>query len=126
MDTTTVPVSRDAAQVERILDTPEVRHLIASLEATRWTGRPGYPVRTMLGMAVVKSLYALPTWTRVVALVADHAALRMVLGIGTGVSPSHWACYRFATKLREHGTLVTECIDRIGERAPRDGRADRD
>jgi len=67
----------------------------------------------MLGMALVKSLYGLPTWTRVVALVTDHAALRLVLGIGTGAAPSHWACYRFATKLREHGSLVTECIDAV-------------
>lgn len=108
-----VPVPRDAAQVDRLLETPEIRHLIASLEETRWTGRPGYPVRTMLGMALVKSLYGFPTWTRVVALVADHAALRMVLGIGNGPAPSHWACYRFATKLREHDSVVTECIDTV-------------
>ena len=44
--------------------------------ATRWTGRPGYPVRTMVGMALAKSLYTLPTWTRTVALVREHAALR--------------------------------------------------
>jgi hypothetical protein len=41
--------------------------LIAELEATRWTGRPGYPIRTMVGLALAKSLYALPTWTKVTA-----------------------------------------------------------
>jgi hypothetical protein len=26
------------------LDSPEIAELIADLEATRWTGRPGYPI----------------------------------------------------------------------------------
>jgi len=109
----TVPAARDASQVARLLGTPEIEHLIHELEDTRWTGRPGYPIRAMLGMALVKALYALPTWTRVVALVADHAALRVALGIGTDDAPSQWACYRFATKLREYGSLVTDCIDAV-------------
>ena len=108
----TVPAARDASQVARLLGTPEIEHLIHDLEDTRWTGRPGYPIRAMLGMALVKALYALPTWTRVVALVADHAALRVALGIETD-APSQWACYRFAAKLREYGSLVTECIDAV-------------
>ncbi len=66
-----------------LLASPEVASLIAELEATRWTGRPGYPIRAMVGMALVKSLYALPTWTRTAALVAEHAALRAALGCGT-------------------------------------------
>ena len=103
MATTTVPVPRDAEQVGRLLASPEIRGLIARLEETRWTGRPGYPIRTMVGLALVKSLYALTVWTRVVLLVSEHAALRKVLGIRPGAMPSHWACYRFATKMREHG-----------------------
>ncbi len=95
----TVPIPRDASQVGRLLGTPEIRAFIARLDETRWTGRPGYPIRTMLGLALVKSLYTLPTWTRVVALVREHAALRKVLGIRAGDMPSQWACYRFATKL---------------------------
>ena len=45
--------------------------MIADLEATRWTGRPGYPLRAMIGMALVKSIYAIPTWTPTVRLVRD-------------------------------------------------------
>jgi hypothetical protein len=66
------------------------------LEAVRWTGRPGYPVRAMVGICLVKSLYAIPTWSRTVALVAEHPALQTVLGC----APSQWACYRFAKMLR--------------------------
>ena len=70
-----VPLNRGADQIRRLLSTPEVSALVADLEATRWTGRPGYPIRTMVGMTLVKSLYVLPTWTRTVRLVIEHAAL---------------------------------------------------
>jgi len=98
---TTVPPARDAQQVSALLDSPGIARLIADLDATRSTGRPGYPVRTMVGLAVVKSLYALPTWTRTVALVRDQAALRNVLG----AVPSVHAAYRFAAKLRKHADV---------------------
>jgi len=102
------------AALEQLLDSPEIGHLIEELEATRWTGRPGYPIRTMIGMALAKSLYALPTWTRVVALVAEHWKLQRVLGC-EGDPPSKWAAYRFAAKLRENGDKVERCIDAVVE-----------
>ena len=40
----------------------------------------------------------------------DHAALRVALGIGADEMPSHWACYRFAAKLRDCGDALDECI----------------
>ncbi len=101
-----VPSNRGAEQIKRLLASPEIRDLIADLEATRWTGRPGYPIRTMVGMALAKSLYALPTWTRTVRLVAEHAALRQAIG-GT---PSVDACYRFTAKLRQHKGALDACV----------------
>jgi hypothetical protein len=86
--------------------------LIAGLEATRWTGRPGYPIRTMVGLTLAKSLYALPTWTKVVALVREHWALQRALGC-EGDPPSVYAAYRFAEKLRKHGAMVERCIDGV-------------
>lgn len=77
--TKVTPASR-AEQVRTLLDSPEVAGLVSYLEATRWTGRPGYPVRTMVGLMLTKSVYALPPWTRTVALVREHAGLRAVLG----------------------------------------------
>lgn len=77
---TTVPRRCDVEQLAGLLDSPEIARLVADLEATRWTGRPGYPMRALVGMALAKSLYALPTWTRTVALVTEHAALRAALG----------------------------------------------
>jgi IS5 family transposase len=99
---------RNAQQVGALLDLPEIAELIATLDETRWTGRPGYPVRAMVGMALVKGVYALPTWSRTARLVADHDGLRQVLG---GIAPSVYACYRFAAKLREHGDALDICLD---------------
>jgi transposase, IS5 family len=104
----------DAVQVAALLDSPEIGQLVAELAATRWTGRPGYPLRMMVGMALAKSIYALPTWTRTVALVSEHAALRSALGCTDPASvPSVHACYRFAAKLRAFKPLLDACLDRV-------------
>jgi Transposase DDE domain len=92
-----------------ILASPEVSRLIDELQATRWTGRPGYPLRAMVGMALAKSLYAVPTWTRTVALVREHPALAAVIA-PDGDVPSLYACYRFTGKLRDYAGLLDECI----------------
>jgi hypothetical protein len=105
----TVPPSSGVSELAGILDSPEIDRLVAELEATRWTGRPGYPLRTMVGMALAKSLYAIPTWTRTVRLVREHPALQAALGC-EGDPPSEWACYRFTAKLRDHAPLLERCI----------------
>jgi hypothetical protein len=98
-----------AENLSAILDSPEITGLIGELQATRCTGRPGYPLRAMIGMALAKSLYALPTWTRVVRLVREHPALQAALDC-EGDPPSEWACYRFTAKLRDHAPLLERCI----------------
>ena len=99
-------------QLSEVLDSPEIAALVSALEATRWTGRPGYPMRGMIGMALAKSIYSVPTWTRTVALVREHAALRAVITTGTPVA-SGYACYRFTAKLRLYGDMLDRYIDRM-------------
>jgi hypothetical protein len=100
--------------VKQLLDSPEIGRLISELQATRWTGRPGYPIRTMIGVALTKSLYAIPTWTKTVALVREHWALQRSLGC-EGKVPSVFSCYRFAEKLTANGEMVQRCIDGVIE-----------
>jgi hypothetical protein len=102
----TVPPRSDAVQLAGLLDSPEIGQLVIELAATRWTGRPGYPIRTMVGMALAKSIYTLPTWTRTVALVSEHAANESDV-------PSVHACYRFTAKLRAFKPLLDACLDRV-------------
>lgn len=110
MATANVPRPSDADQVGAILASPEVARLVAELEATRWTGRPGYGSHALVGMALVKSVYAIPIWTRAVALVREHDALRHAIG---GTVPSVYACRRFAVKLRWFKPLLDACLDRL-------------
>jgi len=109
MASSNVASARDAAHVGALLVSPEIAGLIADLQLTRWTGRPGYPIRAMVGLALVKSVYALPTWTRAVNLVRDHAGLRDTLG----AAPSDDAAYRFTKKLREHNAKLTSRIEEV-------------
>lgn len=114
MASTNVPRRPAASEVAALLDSPEIGLLIEELQATRWTGRPGYPIRTMVGLCLAKSLYALPTWTKAVELVGEHWALQRALGC-EGNPPSKWAAYRWAAKLRENSEAVERCIDGVVE-----------
>ena len=109
MTSQNVPRRSLAADLSDILASPEVTRLIEELGATRHTGRPGYPLRSMIGMTLAKSLYAIPTWTRTVALVREHPTLAATIA-PDGQVPTHWACYRFLAKLREHRDLLDGCI----------------
>lgn len=98
-------------QLAAILDSQEIARFIEELEAVKWTGRPGYPIRALLGVALCKSLYGFSTWSRTVALVHEHEALQRTLG----AVPSVYAAYRFSYKLHRHGDLLEKCIERVLE-----------
>src|SRR3954467_14192898 len=57
----------------------------------------------MVGMALAKSMYAIPTWSRTARLVAEHPGLQAALGC----VPSVYACCRFTAKLRQYDTLLS-------------------
>lgn len=109
MDDLKVPRLPAAAGVAAILDSPEVTALIGAIEALQWTGRKGYGTRALLGACIVKSLYAIPTWSRTTALIDDHQGLRDALGD----APSQWACYRFAIKLANNREPLQTCLDNL-------------
>jgi hypothetical protein len=67
-----------------------------------------------------------PTWTKTVALVREHAALRAAVGGPSQDVPSVFACYRFTAKLRAYSDMLAACIDRVtaslSEQLPEYGR----
>jgi hypothetical protein len=114
--TSTSLALRCAETISVILDSIEIADLIEQLECLRWTGRRGYPTRSLLGVALTKSLYAIPTWTRALALVRDHAALRAAIGCEDDRNlPSLDAMYRFKNKLQRCEGQLQECTDAVLE-----------
>jgi Transposase DDE domain len=105
----TVAPRSAVSELSDLLTSPEIEALIAEVDELRWTGRRGYGARALVAACLVKSLYALPTWTKVAALIAEHEALHKVCG----GAPSQWALYRFAVKLRTHRPIIAACIDRV-------------
>ncbi len=96
--------------VADLLDTPEVEALIAAVDAVGdKRGRKGFGTRALVGACLVKALFALPTWTRVAALIAEHSGLQDALG----GAPSVRACYRFTVKPRANQPALADCLDSI-------------
>jgi transposase, IS5 family len=105
---------RCAETVSVILDSIEIADLIEQIEFLRWTGRPGYSTRTLMGVVLTKSLYAIPTWTRTLSLVRDHAGLRAAIGCESDQDvPSIDAIYRFTKKLCLYEGQRQACIDSV-------------
>ena len=64
MDVPKVAPRSAASELAGLLDSPEIAALVSELEATRWTGRPGYPIRAVrvhVGMPVSYTHLTLPT-----------------------------------------------------------------
>jgi hypothetical protein len=95
------------SDVAELLDSSEIAGLISELSALRWTGRKGYGARALVGACLIKGLVGLPTWTWVAALIAEHPGLQAALG----GSPSCWAMYRLANKLRNNRPALAACLD---------------
>lgn len=98
-------------RVGELLETPEIARLITELEATRKTGRPGAPIRTMVGLYLVKGLCDFKKWTGLLDAVAEHHDMRAVLAVD-GAMPSEWACYRFGDKVREQQGVLDDVFER--------------
>src|ERR1700733_11245542 len=105
----TVSPPSAVSQLSAVLDSPEIGALIAELEATRWTGRPGFPIRAMVGMALVRACTpsrhgAVPPalWQSIPAYKPHSDARRPC----TPATP-------FTTKLREHSEALAGCLDRV-------------
>ncbi len=99
---------RVVGDVAALLESPEITALIAELDALKDNReQKGYGARALVGACLVKSLFALPTWTCTAALIAEHPGLQATLS----GAPSCWAMYRFATKLRANRPALAACLD---------------
>jgi len=66
----------------------------------------------MVGIALTKPIYAVPTWTRLVALITEHAAPRATVTGSTPMPPSTRAIAS-PRSLRANGDMLARDIDRV-------------
>ncbi len=110
-------------ELERILEALDDDELIDALEATRWTGRPGYPVRVMWHTIVASFYLGIIHDTDLVRALWSNPLLASACGIESadGV-PSKYAYCRFRKKLTGFNELVadilTACVDVLKESLP--------
>ena len=110
-------------ELERILEALDDTELIDALEATRWTGRPGYPVRVMWHTMVASFYLGIVHDTDLVRALWSNPLLASACGIDSadGV-PSKFAYCRFRKKLTGFNELVadilTACVDVLKESLP--------
>lgn len=98
------------ADVAALLDSPEIAELIGDIDGSGDPrGRKGYGARALLGACLVKSLFALPTWTFVAALIAEHPGMQDALG----GCPSVWAMYRFSDQAAEEPSRTLRVHRRV-------------
>ena len=110
-------------ELERMLEALDDDELIEALEATRWTGRPGYPVRVMWHTLVASFYLGIVHDTDLVRALWSNPLLASACGINDsdGV-PSKFAYCRFRKKLTGFNELVadilTACVDVLKEALP--------
>ena len=110
-------------ELERILDALNDDELIEALEATRWTGRPGYPVRVMWHTIVASFYLGIVHDTDLVRALWSNPLLASACGIDNADDvPSKFAYCRFRKKLTGFnelvGDILTACVDVLKESLP--------
>ena len=100
----TVPIRRGglAESVATLLDSAEIARLIAELEGLQWTGRKGYPARSLVGACLAKGLYVIPAWSRTAWLGGEHPVLQAAIGGCPSVHALYWFAGRLCTHTRQH------------------------
>lgn len=113
-------------ELERILEALEDDELIDALEATRWTGRPGYPIPVMWHTLVASFYLGIIHDTDLVRALRSNPLLASACGIARPEDvPSKFAYCRFRKKLIAFNDLVakvlTRCVEELRENLPEFG-----
>lgn len=110
-DRTTARQRRGANEVSALADLFEALDdstLIAALERTRWTGRPGYPVRAMWRALIASFSLNIVHDTDLVRALHSNPALAQVCGFKR--PPTKYAICRFRRKLTHFNAQVSEVL----------------
>ena len=110
-------------ELEHIFDALDDGDLINALEATRWTGRPGYPIRVMWHTLVASFYLGIIHDTDLVRALRSNPLLASVCGIDRSEDvASKFAYCRFRKKLITFNDLVarilSQCVETLKDALP--------
>jgi IS5 family transposase len=104
-------------ELERLFEALDDGDLLNALEATRWTGRPGYPLRVMWRTLVASFYLGIIHDTDLVRALDSNPLLALTCGIeGRDGVPSKFAYCRFRRKLTGFNEMIADVLSRAVER----------
>lgn len=100
-----------AKELKAVFENLHDDELLNALEKTRWTGRPGYPIRVMWRTLIASYVLNIGTIEGLRRRFHENPFLAVCCGIySDGEIPSRFAYYRFIKKLLAHRELIEQCM----------------
>lgn len=86
--------------------------LLEAMQESRWTGRPGHPIRVMWHTCIAAYVLSIGTFTDLIRALHQNPILAYVCGIYSEKEIPHKSAYcRFLRKLVMYSPLVEECAN---------------
>jgi len=100
-----------ARELNAIFNNLHDGELLKALERTRWTGRPGYPIKVMWRSTIASYVLNIPTIQELIRILHRNPFIAMQCGIYYKEEiPTRFCYYRFAKKLIAYHDLIEECM----------------
>lgn len=102
-----------AKELKAVFENLNDEELLCALQETRWTGRPGYPLKVVWHTLIAAYSLNIPSLQELRRKLQENPFLAKLCGVNTEKEiPSRFAYYRFISKLIAHRTLVEDCLTR--------------
>ena len=103
-------------ELKGIFENLHDKELLEALERTRWTGRPGYPIKVMWRTTIASYVLDIPTIQELIRTLHRNPFLAIQCGILSYPEiPTRFAYYRFIKKLVTHKAVIEKCMAKTVE-----------
>jgi hypothetical protein len=100
-----------AKELSAVFDNLHDQELLEALQRTRWTGRPGFPIKVMWRTLVASYVLNIATIQELIRTLHRNPFVAVQCGIcSDNAVPTRFAYYRFIKKLMAHEDLIEKCM----------------
>ena len=99
-----------AKELKAVFENLHDEELLEALQKTRWTGRPGYPIRVMWRTIIASYVLDIPTIEGLRRRLEDPFIAILCSIHSDAEIPSRFTYYRFIKKLKAHRELIEKCM----------------